>query len=65
MLAPVDPLTGCIDLRVGLNGSHSRWTCNVNLTGLDGSRARVPARCGSFADGELSRGPKCFPPDTN
>ena len=34
MLAPIDPLTGSIDLRVGLNGSHDRRSCNVNLTGF-------------------------------
>ena len=31
MLGPIDPLTGCIDLRVGLNGRHHCRSRNVNL----------------------------------
>src|SRR6266851_4663519 len=31
MLAPIHPLTGCVDLRVSLNGSHHCRSCNINL----------------------------------
>lgn len=33
MLGPIDPLTGCSDLRVGLNGRHHCRSRNVNLAG--------------------------------
>src|SRR5438046_1485287 len=55
MLGPIDPLTGCINLRVGLNSRHNCRSCDINFAGsfneLFQSRPNVPLSLGEKADG--------------